>query len=168
MEYEPTIDVLISLCGQSVLEHDFLQNRRHPVREILDTASGKIRLRSSIAGQYILTQFADPNALVGVLMKMAKAADAFAGNNPLYFELLKSFTRFNGLQHILPERDRRKAVIRYYESIKNPTHTAKQPLFWLQYAIACTVLEEFDRAEAYFFHCVLSCRGARFQRLSDR
>src|SRR5262249_8501255 len=70
--------------------------------------------------------------------------------DPRYFELLKSLTRFNGLQQILPERDPRKAVIRYYESIKSLANTAKQPLFWLQYAIACTVLEEFDRAEAYF------------------
>ncbi len=28
--------------------------------------------------------------------------------------------------------------------------TRKNPLFWLQYAIACTVFEEFDPADKYF------------------
>ena len=29
-------------------------------------------------------------------------------------------------------------------------HTKTQPLFWLQYAIACLVIDEFERAEKYF------------------
>jgi hypothetical protein len=49
-----------------------------------------------------------------------------------------------------PEKDRGKAVIRYYESTKGLVNTRKHPLFWLHYAIACTVLEEFERAEKYF------------------
>lgn len=29
-------------------------------------------------------------------------------------------------------------------------YTKRNPLFWLQYAIACTLFEEFDRAATYF------------------
>jgi hypothetical protein len=148
LEYTPSVDLLLGLCGQSVLEKDFKDDAS--VREVLDASSGRIRLRSSVAGHFILTQFADPNVLVTVLTRMAKACDNSARNNRQYFELLKSLTRFNGLQHIFPEQDRKKAFIRYYESIKDLYQTRKNPLFWLQYAIACTVFEEFDRAEKYF------------------
>jgi hypothetical protein len=147
LEYVPSIDLLIALCGQSVLEREFKEDAS--VRELIDTASGRIRLRSSIAGQFILTQFADPNALVGVLTMMARASDRYA-DDPAYFELLKSLTRFGNLQHLFSEKDRRKAVMQYYESNKGLAHTKKHPLFWLQYAIACTVLEEFERAEKYY------------------
>jgi hypothetical protein len=97
-----------------------------------------------------LTTFADPNAIVSVLAAMAKAADLNAKNDDHYGELLRDLTRFNGLQNILPEKDRKVACIRYYELIKSLQHTRQHPLFWLQYAIACTVFEEFERAEKYF------------------
>ncbi len=148
LEYSPSVDLLLDLCGQAVLEKEFKDDPS--VREVIDASSGRIRLRSSVAGQYILTNFADPNTLVSVLTKMAKAADANARNSKFYFEVLKDLTKFNGLQYIFPEKDRRKAFIRYYESIKDLYNTRKHPLFWLQYAIACTLFEEFDRAEKYF------------------
>ncbi len=148
LEYSPSVDLLLDLCGQVVLERGFKDDPS--VREVLDASSGRIRLRSSVAGKYILTNFADPNGLVSVLTKMAKAADANAHNSKFYFEMLKDLTKFNGLQYVFPEKDRRRAFIRYYESIKDLYHTRKNPLFWLQYAIACTLFEEFDRAEKYF------------------
>jgi hypothetical protein len=148
LEFAPSIDILLSLCGSAVLEADFKLDVS--VREVLDASSGRIRLRSSVAGQFILTQFGDPNVLVSVLTRMAKASDGSARNNHLYFELLKSLTKFNSLQHVFPEHDRKRAFIRYYEAIKDLYFTRKNPLFWLQFAIACTVFEEFDRAEKYF------------------
>lgn len=148
LEYEPSVDLLLSLLGQSVLEKEFRDDAS--VREVIDTSSGRIRLRSSVAGQFILTNFADPNALIAVLTRMAKAADVNARNDEYYAVLLRDLTRFSGLQLIFAEKDRRTACIRYYESIKSLHHTRQHPLFWLQYAIACTVFEEFDRAEKYF------------------
>jgi hypothetical protein len=148
LEYEPSVDLLLALLGQSVLEKEFRDDVS--VREVIDTSSGRIRLRSSVAGQFILTNFADPNALIAVLTRMVKAADVNARNNEYYLGLLRDLTRFSGLQHIFPERDRSTACIRYYESVKSLDHTRRHPLFWLQYAIACTVFEEFDRAEKYF------------------
>jgi SIR2-like domain len=148
LEYEPSVDLLLTLLGQSVLEKEFRDDAS--VREVIDTSSGRIRLRSSVAGQFILTKFADPNALIPVLTRMVKAADVNARNDKYYLALLRDLTRFSGLQLIFPEKDRRTACIRYYESIKSLYHTRQHPLFWLQYAIACTVFEEFDRAEKYF------------------
>jgi len=148
LEYEPSVDLLLALLGQCVLEQQFREDAS--VREIIDTSSGRIRLRSSVAGQFILTNFADPNALIPVLTRMAKAADLNARNDHYYLGLLRDLTRFSGLQLIFPEKERRTACIRYYESIKSLDHTRQHPLFWLQYAVACTVFEEFDRAEKYF------------------
>ncbi len=123
LEFPPSIDILLSLCGQAVLEADFKQDAS--VREVLDASSGRISLRSSVAGQFILTQFADPNVLVSVLTNMAKASDGSARNNDNYFELLKSLTKFNSLQHVFPEHDRKRAFLRYYQAIKDLYFTRK-------------------------------------------
>ena len=81
---------------------------------------------------------------------MARAADRNAWNNSIYFTLLISLTKFNNLMHVFADKDRKKAFMLYYESIKNLRNTKKNPLFWLQYAMACTVFEEFERADKYF------------------
>jgi hypothetical protein len=41
-------------------------------------------------------------------------------------------------------------MIRYYESIKNLGGCKRNPLFWLQYAIACLFFSDLERAETYF------------------
>jgi hypothetical protein len=81
LEHDPSIDLLIALCGRSVLKREFKADAA--VREVLDASSGKIRLRSSVAGQFILTQCANPNTLVTVLAKMARSADVYAENGAL-------------------------------------------------------------------------------------
>jgi hypothetical protein len=83
-------------------------------------------------------------------VSLARTADKLAAVSTQSFDLLKSFSRFSNLQSFLAEKGKRGAILRYYESCKGLTHCKGNPLFWLQYAIACTVLEEFVRAEKYF------------------
>jgi hypothetical protein len=51
---------------------------------------------------------------------------------------------------ILPEDDRMKAVLRFYEAAKNLERCKGNPQFWLQYAIACLVYGELKRSKLYF------------------
>lgn len=125
--------------------------RRDPaVREIIDFSSGEVRLRSAAAAEYVLKQIVDPNVIVHVLITLAKAADKASAASAQAFSVLKSLMRFSSLQFILPEAEKAKAVLRFYESIKNLHSCRTNPLFWLQYAIGCVVVEEFERSEKYF------------------
>jgi hypothetical protein len=58
--------------------------------------------------------------------------------------------RFSVLQTCLPTSGRREALLRFYEATKQLESTRRNPLFWLQYAIACTVLKEWTRGATYF------------------
>jgi tetratricopeptide (TPR) repeat protein len=69
---------------------------------------------------------------------------------PFYDGLMKSLMRFSDLQSVLPETNRRANVIRYYEGIKNLGAARGNPHFWLQYAIAAMVIDDYDRAAPYF------------------
>ena len=148
----PSPGTLIDLCGQAVLDSEF---RRDPViRDLIDFGASDLRMKSSVAAQFMLQRIVDPNLTLQSLISLAKAADKSANASRYYFNILKTLLRYNSLQAALPEKHRRRATLIYYESIKGLSNTRRQPLFWLQYAIACLVdaekAEDFERAAKYF------------------
>jgi hypothetical protein len=146
--FPPTPNIIADLCGEEVFQVGF---RRDPaVRQLLDFGKARLRLRSSVASQFILQQVADPATIVDVLVNLARRASAAAPASLYYQDLVRSLMRFGQVQQVLPLAQRREALLRYYESIKNLDHCRRQPLFWLQYAIACLTLEELERAGRYF------------------
>ena len=168
LNYTPTLDILIALCGNGVLESSF---KRDPaIQELVDFDRSAVRMRSSIAAQAILLKIADPNITVDVLIEIIRAAERASAVSFLYSSLVKTLMRFTSLQRLLPERNRRAATIRYYEAIKNLEVARRNPLFWLQYAIACTVQEDFERAEKYFdtAYSFAEQRGTKLRHLSNR
>lgn len=143
-----TVDILADMCGPRVLESGF---RRDPaIREIVDFTRSEFRLRSSVTGEFILKHIADPHTTVKVLTSLARVADKQSYASPYYYGVLKSLTRFSSLQYLIPEKGRAAAILTYYESIKGLGNCRTNPLFWLQYAIACLVLGDYARAAKYF------------------
>lgn len=157
LEYVPSVEALPDLAGPRVLETGF---KRDPaIREVVDFKSGEIRLRSSVVGEFVLRQIADPNATVQVLISLAKSAHKFRFASPFYLGMLKALARFSNLQHLLPETGSKAAIFGYYETIKVLDFYRTAPLFWLQYAIAGLVFNEFDRAKKYFDAAYSFARG---------
>jgi hypothetical protein len=58
--------------------------------------------------------------------------------------------QFAAVAPLFPEDHFRTAVLGYYEKLRGVMDTATNPLFWLQYAIACIVCGDLDRAKRYF------------------
>ena len=150
-----SINLIIDIWGDVIMGTQFKRNET--VREFFDFPTGEIKLRSATAAQFILKHVADANVTVDTLIRMARAFDVGARFSDLHYGLLRDLMRFSTLQTLLPETQRRPAIVRYYEGIKNLNRCRRNPQFWLQYAIACLTLEELDRsvtfldrAEAYF------------------
>lgn len=146
-QYRASIDMLIDIWGDRVIETQFRNNAA--VREFCDTEAGDVKLRSSVAAQYILQKIADAGIVVDTLEHIARVADRNSGIGSYRF-LIKNLMRFSDLQFVIPEQNRRNNVVRYYESIKNLDAAQRNPHFWLQYAIAAMVVEEYERAKSYF------------------
>ena len=142
-----SINLMIDIWGDTIMGTQFKRNET--VREFFDFPTGEIKLRSATAAQFILRHVADANITVDTLIRMARAFDVGARFSDLHYGLLRDLMRFSTLQTLLPESQKRPAIIRYYEGIKNLDRCRRNPQFWLQYAIACLTLEELDRAETY-------------------
>jgi SIR2-like domain len=144
----PTIDMLTDIWGPELIGSVAFR-RNTVVQQFVDFQRYEILVRSPVSAQYLLRRIADPNLIVNVLIKMAKRANAGAAVSPQYRSLYTTLMKFSSLQLILPE-DKPGAVITYYETIKNLEGSKSNVLFWLQYAIACLVIGDLQRAKKYF------------------
>jgi hypothetical protein len=148
LQYPTSTTTLLDLCGERVFDGQF---RHNPIiAQMIDFSNGEVRLRSSAVAEFILKRVADPDLTVDALVSATSAADKHCRASEWYADLRTKFVRFATLQHMIPERDKLRSILRYYEGIKNLYGCREYPLFWLQYAIACTALEEFPRAKKYF------------------
>lgn len=149
LNHAPSLDILADIWGPDKIYR--AQFRSDPVaKELVDFKSGAILVRSPIAAEFILRSFSDAGTLVSVLTRMAQCMERGRSVSPRYWDIFKNLMRFSSLQGLLPEQGRRNAVIQYYESLKNLGACTRNPLFWLQYAIASLVIEDLPRAKTYF------------------
>lgn len=143
-----SVSMLADLTGDGVLSAEFRRNE--VIRQLFDFDRGEVRLRSAVAAEFVLKRISDPNMTVDILIRLARATDAAARASYHYRGLFRTLMRFQSIQEVLPDEPRGLAILRYYESIKNLESARREPLFWLQYAIAALFLEQFDRAAKYF------------------
>jgi len=145
---QPTVNRLVDYWGNKVLDSTFRQDLA--VKQIVDFNKEKISLRSSVAAKHILQNKTDVESIVNTMISMARVSDRLSSSSPFHFNVRNLLLRFNSVQELLPEKGKRHEIIRYFENVKNLPSAKNYPLFWLQYAIACLVIEEFERAQKYF------------------
>jgi hypothetical protein len=147
LAYRPDTSVLVDLCGDRILESGF---RRDPVaKELVEFGRTSVGVRSSVTAEVLLRQVIDPNLSVNALIGLISRADKVVQISAYNRELFKNLVRYSNVHLLFPEKDRGRASMRVYESIKHLSHCNSSPLFWLQYAIAALVAQDFDRAKAY-------------------
>ncbi len=148
LSYRPETSVLVDLCGDRILESGF---RRDPVaKELMEFGSTSVGMRSAVTAEVLLRQVVDPNVAVAALIGLISRADKLPQGSAYNRELFKTLVRFSSLHLVFSDKDRGRGSMRVYESVKHLPHCSRSPLFWLQYAIAALVSQDFDRAKSYF------------------
>lgn len=148
LNYSPTMDKLTDFWGVKVLNSNFRNNEL--ARQILEINTDEVKLRSSVLARYILRDVVNPDETIDVLIRMAQVAEERAAISPHYAHMFKNLMKFSNVQSVLPDNPKLSLFVRYYENIKNHKRSRENPLFWLQYAIACLAFKDFTRAESYF------------------
>ncbi len=142
-------NLITDLLGTNSLRE--MKLRRDPLfNQLIDFDKGLVKSRSSIAAQFILTDLTDGNIIISTAVQLAKAADKLSKQRNIYWHLIRDFMRFGQIQFILPHKNRRAFIIKYYESIKNLKSCKNNQFFWFQYAIANMVTQDYDMAKIHF------------------
>ncbi len=149
LNYEPRLSTISELLEANVAGD--IKFRKDPrIREVVDIYKDTIGIKSPIFGRFLLSHIPDSSLVIDTIIRIAKKADNLARIDTTFRLLFRELIRFSNLQLILPEHQRRPAIINFYEALKNLRSTEKNPQFWLQYAIARLSFPELDEAKVYF------------------
>ena len=149
MQVYPSVDVL-----SEVLDSDLARRstfRKNPiVHRFVDVNSNLVTMRSSVLARHLLSEILPADQTVEVLLKMANRSELAASVNPMMKDIFRLLQAFSNIQFMLPEKNRRPLLIRYYEQLKNAPGCTGNVFFWLQYAIARLSFQDYEGAGLYF------------------
>lgn len=150
-DFNLDLDKLIYILDDELINNPSFHNN-DSLMEVINFQEHKINVRSSILSQSLLSQQDYQNRLIVLLIKVFKKLDK-RGYDKNNHQILKSLVSFSRLQSVfnLNENSHFKAVVlNFYEEIKNTRFAAKNPFFWLQYAIARLSSRDYAIADKYF------------------
>lgn len=120
------------------------------LREIIDIGARQVTMKSPVLSLHLLQKVFKGAEVADVLTQMMVNASALRREDEEFRAISNDLMRYGSVSLILPEKQRLAATIKYYESIKELPGAARNPQFWLQYAIGCLANRQLDRAGRYF------------------
>jgi hypothetical protein len=156
--FYPDLYILNQLSGIDVfLARDKINNAFS--LEFLDQKHGSVRVKSPLLGEYVLQNVVSGDYVLSKLIDCVNRCEdarvAVGSRGDLFGEIQKEMMRFSFVDRVFARKRAGDAYKRYYDSIKDLPSMARNPQFWLQYAIAR--LEDADfRASLIHFRTAYS------------
>ncbi|MDG2943225.1 SIR2 family protein [Exercitatus varius] len=126
-----TRDELYKYTDERILiEYGFQKNTYF--KDVFYKEGTYISPSSSLFAKFFFKQFLNPSLLVNTLIELTQKMYSLN-----YSKIYRSLATYTNIQSMLPEKDKRKNIIKFYEQIRmNLPSECSNPHFWLQYAIA--------------------------------
>ncbi|MCL2249011.1 MAG: hypothetical protein FWC13_07045 [Oscillospiraceae bacterium] len=107
-------------------------------------------IKAPVTAKYILEKISDPDMIISSLYSLAIYASKYP-DIPKFSNILTSIISYSHINSFLrgfsnPDR----FLTNYYDRISEIEHYRNNHFFWLQYAISCIEIKDFDRAQQYF------------------
>ena len=146
---EPRVGVASDLLGLAYKAYQRLSDD-DIVRQILNIQSGVALFRSPVIARAVLSGVNVATTVTDVIVGCVKEAHFEATVDPYLKRIAREFTRFANLERVLPAQGKGVALQNFYERLKSVPSIRRDPLFWLQYAMARLSLGELEVARRYF------------------
>ena len=130
-----------------------IKQHKHSVNDLFDVSyGGVLKIKSAIIAKAILniSKIINSENLLSCLADVCKKLDAIYSPNTKYEQALKNLANASYLSFVFDYNSGYKDLLVYFEQIKALKYNQKNLFFWLQYAIICCNMKEYDRAEIYF------------------
>lgn len=145
---EVAVDDIEIIFQPNILNSDLVRGN-DPLRNFVDFQRSKISIKSAALALFFLEK-EDPQVTIKTLEKIHNAFTEAKQDSARYQKLSVQLVRFANVSLIFPNDTDGIFIQKYYSSIKSHKARCKDPLFWLQYATACTETGNYDAAEKYF------------------
>ena len=161
MGITPRIDIVMDLLKSNLINFSNFRNN-FIVKQFINFEKDEILAKSSILAKYALNNLYNGNELTDTLIEVTKNAESLMRGKDIFNDIFRNLLIYSTVQRILPEKNRRANIIRFYESLKDLYHTSRNPFFWLEYAIARLFFKEYDKAAVYFDTAYSYARKLRY------
>lgn len=142
-------ELVYTLDNETLNNPSFEKNPE--VREFVDFERGEIIAKSAILAEVILSKVIDSTTIIDSLILIFKRLNQRQSEKASR-DKMKSLLLFSSIQRALNKEDAAYMhnILRYYESIKGLDFCARNPHFWLQYAIVRLSEKNYLLAGKYF------------------
>ena len=156
---EPDLRLIKTITGLDAFENKKLINNLFSF-EFIENDFGKIKVKSTVFGRYLLKNVIDSDYLRNVVVKIIQRCDELStGWDSDYHHLIKSFSRFSFINMFFDEKKGGETYKEFYDELKTLKSLSRDSQFWLQYAIAQTQLREYPEATVSFETAYEFARG---------
>lgn len=151
LDFTLTLEDLVYILDDDLLNNPSFYNNTK-LKEFIDFKQNRIRTTSSILSEGILHTNKYHADLIPLLVKVVKNLDKSRFNKNNYNKLrsIISHSRLQKLFNTVEHNQFRRLVIQFFEEVKNLNYSAKNPFFWLQYAIARLEIRDYPVADQFF------------------
>lgn len=112
---------------------------------------GQLQSKSSLLSLNILQNHFNPSYIIETLLEIVEKYERNRYAGQLEEELFKNLLRFSYIERILPEKNKKNSMVKYYEELKVRVSWLKNdPHYWLQYGMARIMFKEYNDAQKYF------------------
>lgn len=146
-----SLNLSVSLISRAALNDEIYSaafRNDEGLRGVYAFDGGRVSSKSSVFGLALIRNNFSPSYVVSQLLRIVESVNDDRGESREVRELFKSLLRFSTVERLLPERNKKDNLVKYYEQLKRsaPWLTG-EPHFWVQYAMALLTFNEFDRAQ---------------------
>lgn len=119
--------------------------------QLFKTSQNKIISKSGLFCRTLITNYYNPSYVIPQLHKIAKKYSDTRNKTDIEEKIFKSVLRFNFVERLFPETNKKANLKRYYEDLKVHVQWLKNdPHFWLQYGMANITFKDYEKAQGYF------------------
>lgn len=117
--------------------------------EIFETSADGFKARSAIFSSFVIAAFIEPGEIADAVIEVTLAAAQRRNERP-YRILMSNMMAYSSLRRTLRGKGNPDAIIvGLYERLRYDERVNREPLFWLQYAIAMAEAHRLDTAAEY-------------------
>lgn len=141
----PTVLDVSEVSGVRAANSALADHGEHGLTEVLETRNGQLSVTSAVLARHILCRVIEP----GIAFEALKAAQQYCYEmraRPGFERVWHELMRFAQVQHVLPETDRKRWLLAYYEWMKNEPFSKGNADFWLQYGVARLFSKDIEEA----------------------
>lgn len=118
--------------------------------EFFSLRDGRRNITSPVFSQYLLREFVSDREIIDEVCELAQKLERASTGNPLFAKLKNFPMRFSFVGGLFSDSGKSEKIVQYYESLRQLGLGGSNPLFWLQYAIACMSFRDYESAGSHF------------------